>query len=249
MRRRESESELAGKLAASLTAPAPHVSRKRPERPARPTGLLHDESTPSEVRIKPLLVVPVVRPVSLYVGRGSSRIGPIALPSLLSEPVHESHRRPGPGAGGAFGVAVAWLAMISIGVLAATGLPAHVVVHAHRPLLVVAPAQAAVAAPAQPAAAGRAGETSGPAMPSDPALPVSFVQAEPAPAVAHAGAPSLPPVSSRSAVTTSAPSRRPLPVRPKAAVPTVREAPSSPDDDDNPYSVAPERPPSRSPAL
>jgi hypothetical protein len=266
MGRRHSDTELGAKLAAALTAPAPHAARKRAEaeasrafdlaRARRPESArllvrpgirkastsappLLSVSTPSEVRIKPLLVVPVVRPASLYVDAGPSALGPIRRPSIPSQPVnpsqpvYEDRAASRPGAGG-FGVVVAWLATISTGALAATALPAHVVMQAHPQL---------VAAPRHPAAAPRAGtETSAPATPPSRSASISGSLVDPAPAVVvvHAEGPSLPPVQLRSVASPPALSHRlAAPVRPKAAAPAVaREAPPSPDDD-NPYAVAP----------
>jgi len=269
MGRRHSDTELAAKLAAALTAPAPHAARKRAEaeasrafdlaRARRPESArllirpgireastsaspLPSVSTPSEVRIKPLLVVPVVRPASLYVDAGPSALGPIRRPSMPpqpvipSQPVYEDRATSRPGAGGGFGVVVAWLATISTGALAATALPAHVVMQAHPQLF--------VAAPRHPAAAPRAGtETSAPATPPSRSASISGSLVDPAPAavVVHAGGPSLPPVQLlRSVASPPALSHRlAAPVRPKAAAPAVApEAPPSPDDD-NPYAVEP----------
>jgi hypothetical protein len=173
-------------------------------------------SAPPEEEIKPLLVVPVVRPASLYVGSELSglRSKPVPAPGLD----HAVRGAPRQSADAALGVAVAWVATIATGILAATALPAHVVMRSARSAVFAA-------VPSQSMAAPNAGTMAS-------AAPTS----------------SIAPLISRSLVDPSAPaaiSRRPAgQVRPKWVAPAqvhpvAAQEPSSPADDDNPYAVAP----------
>jgi len=125
---------------------ARHRLRSRPG--ARSSGTIRIPSLAApaqpEVKIKPLLIVPVVRPASLYAGT--------ELPGLRSTPVpahalgHAVRGGPLQGGDSALGVAIAWVATIATGVLAATALPAHVVMRSARSAVVASvPAQSRAA--------------------------------------------------------------------------------------------------------
>ncbi len=256
MGRRHSETELAGKLAASLTAPAPHSSRQPREteassvfdlahprrggsgrhrlrsrpgtRPAPPLPSLVVSGAP-EVKIRPLLVVPVVRPASLYVGAELPRLRSMTLQAdELGYAVGGAPRR---GTEGAFGVAIAWVATIAIGVLAATGLPAHVVMRAARSAVFTSvPTQWMVAS--SPPTVTTA--------PPTPAISRPFVDPGAAAVISHGTGGQVRLKSAAPAQVHTVAAERPAVDSARAiSAPAVAREASSLADDDNPYAGAP----------
>jgi hypothetical protein len=256
MGRRHSETELAGKLAASLTAPAPHSSRHRREAEAssvfdlahprradsgrhrlrsrpgtRPATALPSlvADAPPEVKIRPLLVVPVVRPASLYVGAQLPRLG--SMPGHTAELGYAVRGAPRWGTDAAFGVAIAWVATIAIGVLAATGLPAHVVMRAARgAVFASAPTQWMVAPNPRTATS---------AVPT-PVISRPFVDPGAAAVIPHSTGGQMRPKSAAPAQVRAVVAERPTADSARAiSVPGIAREPSSLADDDNPYAAAP----------
>jgi len=209
MGRRNSETELAGKLGASLTAPAPHAYRRRREaeassvfdlaHPRRPDSAHHRlrsrpgapssgtipipslaAPAPPEVKIKPLLVVPVVRPASLYRGSELSGLRPMPVPAHSVG--HAVRGGPRHSADPALGVAVAWVATFAIGALAATALPGHVAMRSARGAVVASvPAQSMAARNAGTVTSASARAPSAPADDDNPhaVAPASIGAPEP----------------------------------------------------------------------
>ena len=124
MTTQDSDSEITGKVAASLTPPVVHARAARGEQSSGFFDLdtlyaIHVEQVrPPPIRLPPPL--PVVRPVR--------RPAPLAVPFEL-HPV-ATRRAPRPQPIGWFAVFVTWLATTTLATLAATQIPAHGTTHA-----------------------------------------------------------------------------------------------------------------------
>ena len=163
MTTQDSDSEITGKVAASLTPP---VVRARAARGEQSSGFfdldtlyaIHVEQVrPPPIGLPPALKLPVVRPVP--------RPAPLAVPFEV-RPV-ATRRAPRPQPIGWFAVFVTWLATTPLATLAATQIPAHGTTHA-RLLSTSTPASAPT-----PARRHRSPNSPPPPTPSTPVVSVS----------------------------------------------------------------------------
>jgi hypothetical protein len=253
MARQQSNLDLAGSLAATLTPRAPPATAQ-PFRASQNSGLFDVgalyaqafQQVASRTRSDPRLKMPLVRAAQAAWPVVAQPAWPVAQhwpqPELSyalegEEPIEVAeiaHRSRGLGW---FGVAVAWLATVTTSALIATTLPAHAPTHV-RALPV-----AAVAAPSPPANAPTVATppivapAPLPAIPTVPlsAIPVAMVQAAPAPAAAAPASPAhVAPkkVSPRGAAATTAHAHPAAPsaalAAPAVPAPPRASAPSKP---------------------
>jgi hypothetical protein len=213
MTRQDSDSDLAGKLGAQLTPPVPHViARHRGEQSSGFFDLAAMQAADLEqIMLRAQASPHLPRAMGLPNSKARSIPGaPLAWPEPEIEWVPESHPRllnlvvdDAPryyarvrGVGW-FGVAVAWLATMTTGVLIATTVPAHVAARAH----VAAPVAAVLAPPGTHA-------TSTSAPPALLATPTSAVTAQGWTVVSAPETPATPP-SNAPSVLAGTPHRRP----------------------------------------
>jgi hypothetical protein len=155
MTTQDSESELAGRLGASLTPRVPRITvQQRGEQNSGlfDVGALYAASVEQVMRRARVAQPPV------FGIAGVAQPAPVALPSTWGATAARVQRVQveeididlflGRSRGvGWFGVAVAWLATTALGATIATTVPAHTVARGHAPALVVAATAPAVAPP------------------------------------------------------------------------------------------------------
>jgi len=226
MARNNSETEIAGRLGASLTPRVPRITTQ--QRGEQSSGLfdigaLYAASVEQVMRRSRAVREPSIRHVADVAvpapGSWPRAIAPVAAPfdEIDIEPDMELFM-PAPRIGW-FGVAVAWLATTAIGATLATTVPAHAFARGHTASPPAAtPVVAAVSAPALVAAPASAP----PASATAPA-PVSTPAPALAPAVAPASAPAL--ASTPRKKTTITPHAHATPVARSATTEAAAPAP------------------------
>jgi hypothetical protein len=242
MTRQQSNMDLAGSLAATLT---PRVTRadSQPVRASQNSGLFDVGALYAEAfqqvalrtRSDPRLRMPLARAAQATWPATTRWPQPVLSyapdPEIPIDPVEAFSYRP--RGLGWFGIAVAWLATITTSALIATTLPAHAPTHARALAAVAAvlatPAAASVASPPRPPTPPVAAAAPQPEVPTIPisAIPMVSFAAAPRPTVSFAAAPR--PTAVPSAPAPAAPPAvhvAPRKVTPRVAAPQAAARPA-----------------------
>jgi hypothetical protein len=242
MARQQSNMELAGSLAATLTPRVPHASSQAPRGHQNSglfdVGALYAETLGSvqrRVRSSPQLTPPAraVQP-TWPLARTAQPSWPLAtrwpqpvlsfdLEAEVAIEYAESSAAPRPRGLGWFGVAVAWLATVTTGAMIAISLPGDAVTHSRAASSLAAPVVVVPASPhgASPPVVVEASTPEASAAPTTAwsIPPVVAVPAQPAPPVAPRAVVSA--VAPRAVVSAVAPKAVVAAVTPKAVVSAV----------------------------
>jgi hypothetical protein len=124
MTTQDSDSEITGKVAASLTPPVVHARAARGEQ----SSGFFDLDTLYAIHVEQVRPPPIRLPPPLPVAQPVRRPAPLAVPFEVHAVA--SRRAPRPQPIGWFAVFVTWLATTTLATLAATQLPAHGTTHA-----------------------------------------------------------------------------------------------------------------------
>ncbi|HEY3815958.1 MAG TPA: hypothetical protein VGL81_02250 [Polyangiaceae bacterium] len=223
MTSQDSDSELTGKVAASLTPPVTRVHVPRGEQSSGFFDLdalytMHVQHTRRAV--PPPLPLPAILPV-----RPVARPLPPALPreTLASWPA--TRARPQPI--GWYAVFVTWLATMTLATLSATQLPAHVATHARALTPLLPPALTLPPTPAPTLASASASAPTLAPSPALPSAPPSFAIADLPRVLPHVrSAPARPATRhARSVAAPPEPPSSPSPPPPPAPAPASASAP------------------------